>query len=527
MGTEKSLVGVDKSAQLCSKETMTEDAVKALDPEHIDSLDDLNSFRVLIRQLQLLVATLNALVADLRSSLAEKDAEIAELKKALFGQKSERQVRMGPAKPKTKLSKAEDKRRRQQARGKAKQNRDERNKKLVEQTVEHPAPKSCPSCHSQGPFITLSPDISTEVEYLGERLFQLLHRIEKNLCECGHIFSGEGVERVTEGTHYGPAMHANVVVSKCADAMPLNRLSKRFARDGLHVARSTLTDIFHRSASLLEPIHARLVQMVATATIVNADETSQPVMDKDKCRKGYIWTFIAHSIIAYVFSATRSGETAERVLAGTIGKLQVDAYTGYNSVCMPEGRERVGCMAHCRRYFHKARDQCPDEANFAIGQILELYRIEYEAAEKSILGTETHRLLRVNKSQPILDELKVWLEANKGLHTPKSPLGKALRYALRQWGPLTTFVSDPSLRLDNNISEGALRIIAQGRDNFRWVGNNQAGKNLAIAQTIVATCIKNNVNPQHYITDVLIRLQTHPAKRIDELLPMNWTPQVS
>ena len=228
-----------------------------------------------------------------------------------------------------------------------------------------------------------------------------------------------------------------------------------------------------------------------------------------------------------MFSATRSGETAERVLAGTIGKLQVDAYTGYNSVCMPEGRERVGCMAHCRRYFHKARAQCPDEANFAIGQILELYRIEYEAAEKSILGTETHRLLRVNKSQPILDELKVWLEANKGLHTPKSPLGKALRYALRQWGPLTTFVSDPSLRLDNNISEGALRIIAQGRDNFRWVGNNQAGKNLAIAQTIVATCIKNNVNPQHYITDVLIRLQTHPAKRIDELLPMNWTPQVS
>ena len=70
-----------------------------------------------------------------------------------------------------------------------------------------------------------------------------------------------------------------------------------------------------------------------------------------------------------------------------------------------------------------------------------------------------------------------------------------------------------------------LRIIALWRDNFRWVGHDESGHNLAILQTIVATCVANDVNPQDYITDVLLRVQTHPASQIDELLPMNWTPR--
>jgi transposase len=245
-------------------------------------------------------------------------------------------------------------------------------------------------------------------------------------------------------------------------------------------------------------------------------------MDKDKCRRGNMWTFIADSVIAYIFSPTRSGETPRRLLEGTVGKLQVDGYTGYNKVCVRQGRERIGCMAHCRRYFHKALDHFPEEAEHSLGVILELYRVEYDAAARQLLGTDAHRLLREQRSQKILDNWKVWLKERKERHAPKSLMGKAIRYALNQWGPLTRFVHDAKVRLDNNISEAALRIIALGRDNFRWVGHNESGENLAVLQTVVATCVANGVNPQEYITDVLIRVQTHPAKRIDELLPMNW-----
>ena len=132
--------------------------------------------------------------------------------------------------------------------------------------------------------------------------------------------------------------------------------------------------------------------------------------------------------------------------------------------------------------------------------------------------------MRKLRDGPLLEQWKGWLEEKKGEHTPKSPMGKAIRYTLNQWKYVTRFLEDPRLKLDNNISESALRIIALGRDNFRWVGHDDSGKNLAILQTIVATCIANDVNPQDYIEDVLLRVETHPDSKIDELLPMNWRP---
>jgi transposase len=99
---------------------------------------------------------------------------------------------------------------------------------------------------------------------------------------------------------------------------------------------------------------------------------------------------------------------------------------------------------------------------------------------------------------------------------------RAITYTLNQWESLNVFLDDPNVRLDNNISAQQLRLIALGRNNFLFVGHDEAGKNLAILQSLVSTCLLNDVNPQHYLADVLIRIQTHPMSRIDELLPQNW-----
>jgi transposase len=105
---------------------------------------------------------------------------------------------------------------------------------------------------------------------------------------------------------------------------------------------------------------------------------------------------------------------------------------------------------------------------------------------------------------------------------PASLLGKAVRYALNQWESLTRVLEDVNIALDNNIAESAMRIIATGRKNFVFFGNNDAGQNLAMLQTLVSTCIANGVNPQEYLEAVLTRVESTPASRIDELLPKNW-----
>lgn len=488
---------------------------------------DAAGLRALVEEFRALIATLNGVVSDLREQLARKDEELAELKQALLGPKSERRRRPPSSTTKPPLSEEEKAKRQMAAEARRAAERDKRKQELEVQRVEHAAPQACPVCQGVGPFVGLPPDVSEEIERVTERLVRLQHRLEKKKCGCGAIFSAPAPTRVTEGGLYGPGLYAYAVVSKCADALPLNRISKRFARGGVHIARSTLTDLYHRAASLLQPLHARLLERVAASDYVNADETSQPVMDEEHCRRGFIWTFISAGIIAYVFSKDRGGETPQRILRDTTGYLQVDGHTGYNVVCVPERRERVGCIAHARRYFHKARDHCPAECDVAFEFIRKLYDVEVQAAEAGILGEPGHKILRRDKSKPILDDFKAWLDDQEGRHDPKGTMGKAIGYSLRQWSRLDKFLEDPKLRLDNNISEGALRIIALGRDNFRWVGHDEAGDNLAVLQTIVATCVANDVNPLDYIADVLIRMQTHPASKLDALLPMNWAQTVA
>ncbi len=121
-------------------------------------------------------------------------------------------------------------------------------------------------------------------------------------------------------------------------------------------------------------------------------------------------------------------------------------------------------------------------------------------------------------------QLATWVDEQLPLHPPKSPLGVALRYTKGQWSALTRFLEDPSLPLDNNAAERALRVMALGRKNYLFVGNDKAGQTLAGLASLVATCEANGVNPEAYLADVLMRLGSHPAARLDELLPHRWRP---
>ena len=57
-----------------------------------------------------------------------------------------------------------------------------------------------------------------------------------------------------------------------------------------------------------------------------------------------------------------------------------------------------------------------------------------------------------------------------------------------------------------------------------FAGNKEAGENLAALYTVVATRVANELNPLAYLTDILTRLDSTPADRIDTILRQNWAP---
>jgi transposase len=476
------------------------------------------------------VAALRAAKDAAESKLASALTEISEYKRRLSGRSSERippvdrELRRNDTDARSSEPPSSDSTEKQPKR-RSKTRRAEDAPGLRKETIEHPVSersRKCPHCGGTAQPIGTG-KFTTEWEYVPGYFVCRRHIQEVVACRCGqYVARAEAPLRVFDRTQYGPGLIAYLIVSKCGDAMPTYRAEKHFARLGVPIARSTLGDLIHRAAGILDPLYEALLARIVADAHCQADETSFRLQSRPD-KRGYVWTFLAGKQIAYVFSGDRSGQTPARVLGGTRGSLVVDAYTGYNDVVDVDGRTRCGCWSHARRYLFRALEQAP-EARDALDFILELFRVERDAIDRDLFGTAEHLAMRRTRSRPMLDQLKRWMNDQRPNHLPEGPMGSALRYITNQWDPLTVFMSDPNIPIHNNASESALRIIALARKNTLFFGNEQAARNFSVLYSLVQTAERCGVNALAYLEDVLMRVQTHPASRIEQLLPDHWKP---
>lgn len=399
---------------------------------------------------------------------------------------------------------------------------------LPAETVVHTVPAEEQRCTLCGgtDFVPLGTgEVSNELEYVPGRLVHRRHVRQKLACRCGAcVVTAPGPDRVAPGVVYGPGLHAQVVAGRCADSIPLSRQADRFKRDGLPIARSTVIEVFHRAAEVLKPLHAALFSEIRASVYVRADETPIFVLAPDRTRRAFMWLFGTDRLTGFLFRPTRSGQTAVDALEKSEGMLQVDGYTGYNTVTKPDGRKRVGCWAHARRKFYESRATAPEVVDRVLREIHELYLIEIDARDAGIAYTDAHAELRRERAPASLARLRAELEAVLRNFPPKSDLAAAANYTLRQWVELSRFVDDVKLTLDNNAAERGLRRIALGRKNSLFVGDDDGGENLAILQSLVTSCLQNGVNPETYLRDVLIRCSATPKSGLRDLLPDRWRP---
>ena len=103
-------------------------------------------------------------------------------------------------------------------------------------------------------------------------------------------------------------------------------------------------------------------------------------------------------------------------------------------------------------------------------------------------------------------------------------LAKAFNYILKRWASFTLFLEDGRVCLSNNAAERGLRGIALGRKSWLFCGSDRGGRRAAAMYSLIITAKMNGVDPQAWLADVLVRIAAHPAHRLNELLPWNWTP---
>ncbi|MCG7364302.1 IS66 family transposase [Roseomonas sp. ACRSG] len=211
------------------------------------------------------------------------------------------------------------------------------------------------------------------------------------------------------------------------------------------------------------------------------------------------------------------------------GWLHAEGSTGYDTLTRSQGGNlsrilHVACMAHaCRKMFEVFEGTMSPIVEEALQRIAALYAIEAEIngqpAPQRLTARQPH-------SKPLLDVLHEWMQAQRRRLSGKSPLGKAMQYALNRWDALARYLENGRLSIDNNLSERLLRGIAVTRKDFLFVGSDAGGERAAIIYTVAETAKVNGLNPGAYIASVLDRLAGgYPVTRIEELLPWNFRPE--
>jgi len=176
------------------------------------------------------------------------------------------------------------------------------------------------------------------------------------------------------------------------------------------------------------------------------------------------------------------------------------------------------CVAHARRKFEEAKSSYPQLAAEALAYFRQLYDIEDRALP---LSSEARQALRQVESVPLLDRLRRWADSQAEASLPKSTLGKAVGYLRNQWEPLTTYVLDGRLPIDNNATEGDLRALTIGRRNRLFIGSPQAGLCAAILYIVVASAARHHLDLWAYLRDGLERL-ARGEPNLESLLPDVW-----
>jgi transposase len=399
---------------------------------------------------------------------------------------------------------------------------------LPRRRLEIDIPEVEKQCGCGGRRTVIGEEVSEKLEYEPAR-FVIVETVRlKYACQDCHegVIEAPAPPQAVEKSLAGEGLLAHVVVSKYVDHLPLHRLEGIFAREGIDLPRSTLCGWVADVATALAPIGEQLRREITAADYLQTDDTSITILGDDGGSfKGRIWTYLDPLAKQVMFDATptheRDGPAA--FLADFRGKLQADAYSGYDGLYQSGRVIEVGCWAHGRRRFVEAF-MTDTSAALMIALIQQLYQVERDAADLDAVG---RLALRQERSVPLLAKIDAERQALARLVLPKSPVGEAVRYMTNQWTALQRFVEDGRLAIDNNRAENQLRLVAVGRKNWLFAGSFEGARRAALLYSLVQSCKLIDVPPFDYLKDVLRRLPTHPHRLIDHLTPRGWAKTLS
>jgi len=497
--------------------------------------------------LKLLLAKLQALTEEYDHKVTELEAELAELKRELFGPKSDRLTSDQQEQLSALNQDLESEAQRPGAASDGVLDEDEEDEKQKKRPKtrhggRHPLP-----AHLETETITIEPELSPcpccgriperigeevteEIDFIPAKLIRRKTVRPKYACRCGE--AGVAIAplppRLVPQSRLGLKLAVHMVLARYDDHLSFYRLEQQFReRHGIVIPRQQMIQWAEHIATWLRPIYDAMWKAMVGGGYLQVDETPVKVLDPDvqgKAARGFLWFYaVPGGDVILEFDPSRGMAPVQKRLEHFCGTIQTDAYEVYQSLERKNAEiRRIACLAHVRRYFLKAVKENLPAAVWFIKQIRLLYQIENEIRS---LSAQDRYQRRLHQAPVIWQTMKARADELKPLILPKSTLGKAVNYFINEYEALMGYLRDGQYEIDNNLIENSIRPTAVGRRRWLFIGHPDAGWRSAVLYSILVSLRRRGINPLEYLTDVLGRLPQAKTTDIQCLLPANWKPQ--
>jgi len=375
-------------------------------------------------------------------------------------------------------------------------------------------------------FSVIRHDSSEELHYIPAKYWVLVHKcpvvvyttVDGERRACTVTASGKVLPKSSASTE----ILAKIAVDRLDAALTLYRIERRFKDAGCPLSRSTLCTWMMQLGWLLEPIQSAQEYEIRNGFKIHLDDTNILIQDKEAggTRKEKIWVFLGgapdHPEIVFKTTASRTKDVVLELLSAYRGYLQVDACSVYDELFKRGMATEVGCFSHVFRKFYDIKE-VESRARPMLRMISRLADVEDAAKTMDAPARKEYRL---QNSQPILTELKAWVEDQREREILESSFKKALNYVHNQWENLIRYLEDGRLSMDNNVAESEFHVVGVTRRNHLFWSKRGLKYGLVLFG-LIRTCRKNEIDPYEYLCDLIPKVSAGgtPAK---ELIPTRW-----
>ena len=324
-----------------------------------------------------------------------------------------------------------------------------------------------------------------------------------------------------------------LVVSKLDDRQPLYHLEKQLKkRYGIDCSRQTIARWLIDLMFPLQPLYNLMKDIIIDYDVASCDATTLQVLNEPGRlaeTKSYVYCTRGgssdKSVILYDYNDRQHKQFVKEWFEGFKGYLHVDGDNFFELV--GEFSDLVNCNAHARRKFEPIAQAVKGKglASEAMRFFKALYKIEREAKNNKLLPEQRYNL-RQEKSKPLMDKFKSWLDEMYPTVLPQSTLGKAMRYCLNLWVGLTRFLEDGRLEIDNNLTEQEIKPFVIARKNFLFCSSVNGAKSLCMHLSFIRTAKLHGHDPYRYYVKLLKSIpHCSTVEDYEKLLPWNMAKE--